>query len=99
MKRTSLLAILSFALLFLAACAEGVAYYSSAPPPPPRAEVFGVAPGPGYVWINGYWGWSGGTHTWIEGRWERPPRPHAVWVAPSWERRQNRYRFHQGHWR
>ena len=32
-------------------------------PPAARVEEVGVAPGVGYVWIGGYWGWAG-----------RPPR-------------------------
>ena len=32
-------------------------------PPPPREEIIGVAPAVGYVWIGGYWGWTGGQKT------------------------------------
>ena len=39
-------------------------------PPPPQVEVVGLAPGPGYFWIGGYWGWRGGRHYWVDGRWE-----------------------------
>src|SRR5208282_2184107 len=90
MKRMLLPHIL-FAVLTMAACGGGVVYYANVPPPPLRAEAFGVATGPGYVWINGYWGWSGGAHVWVAGRWALPPRPHAVWVAPYWERQGARY--------
>ena len=31
-----------------------------APPPPDQDVVVGVAPGPDYVWVGGYWGWYGG---------------------------------------
>ena len=33
----------------------------AAAPPPPLVETVpvGVAPGPGYVWVNGYWGLGG----------------------------------------
>ena len=52
MKR-SILAVM-IAGLSLAACGEGTGYYyANTPPPPLRREVVGVAPGPGYVWING----------------------------------------------
>jgi hypothetical protein len=98
MKRTRLLSIL-LAVVSLTGCAGSIAYYSPAPPPPPRAEFFGVAPGPGYVWINGYWGWGSNAYVWVPGRWERPPRAHATWVAPSWERQGRHYRLRHGHWR
>ena len=44
----------------LTGCAGG-GYYTSArigPPPPPRYGVRGLAPGPGYVWEEGFWGSS-----------------------------------------
>jgi hypothetical protein len=28
-----------------------------------------VAPGPGYIWIGGYWSWTGGRHVWSRGHW------------------------------
>jgi hypothetical protein len=84
----------------LSACAgAGGGYYVRYGPPPPRYAVVGVAPGPGYVWTNGYWDWRGGQWFWMEGRWMRPPRPHAVWVAPEWRRHGNGYRLHRGYWR
>ncbi len=30
-------------------------------PPAPVVEDYGVAPGPGYIWIGGYWNWAGGS--------------------------------------
>lgn len=88
----------------LAGCAAG-GYYVQTPPPPPRYGVLGYAPGPGYVWTEGYWDWRGGGWRWVEGRWMRPPRPRAVWVPGRWvENRgrghdRTRYRFQRGHWR
>lgn len=74
-------------------------YYASTPPPPLRAEVYGVAPGPGFIWINGYWGSQGGRYSWVPGRWDRPPRGRSRWETGRWEQRGNQYRFRQGHWR
>ncbi len=39
--------------------------------PPPQVEVIGVAPGPGYIWISGFWNPMGGRHVWIGGHWQR----------------------------
>ena len=49
------------------ACAHH--YYAAYPPPPPRVAggVVGLAPGPGYLWINGYWDWSRGYRYWVPG--------------------------------
>jgi hypothetical protein len=68
-------------------------------PPQEQTEVVTVAPGPDYVWIGGYWGWSWGHYVWIAGRWERPGHPHAVWIQPRWEHRGGRYVFIKGYWR
>lgn len=85
---------------FLTGCAAHGAYYSGYyGPPAPRYGVVGVAPGPGYVWAQGYWDRDGDRWAWREGRWMRPPRARAVWVAPRWERHGRNWRFHEGRWR
>ncbi|MBZ5602987.1 MAG: YXWGXW repeat-containing protein [Acidobacteriia bacterium] len=97
--RRSILA-LALAGFSLAACGGGYGYYyANTPPPPMRGEVVGVAPGPGYVWVNGYWGWRGNAYSWVPGYYARPPHAHAVWVSPRWDRDRGRYRFREGHWR
>jgi hypothetical protein len=66
------------------------------PPPPPRVLAYRPAcPGPGFVWINGYWYPDGGRYHWRAGYWVRPPHPHARWVAP----RYRNHRYHPGYWR
>jgi len=100
-RRLLLLTLVLISLAALSACAGGYAgYYSSVPGAPPPAPVYGygaigVAPGPGYVWVNGYYDWRGGNWFWVRGAWMRPPHPRAVWVAPGY--RHNRY--YAGHWR
>ena len=76
-----------------------VVYTDDAPPPPMTETVVGVAPGPDYVWIGGYWGWDHGHRAWVRGRWDHPPRHGAVWVTPRWEHRDGRYVFVRGYWR
>jgi hypothetical protein len=68
-------------------------------PPPAQTEIVTESPGPDYVWIGGYWGWSWGHYTWIGGRWERPDHPHAQWVQARWEHHGERYVFVNGYWR
>ena len=51
------------------------------------------------MWQGGYWSWRDGEHVWIPGRWDLPPRPNVVWVAPCWVRRGHGYGFVEGHWR
>ena len=97
-------AVLATALLAswgLVGCAGGyAAYYTVPAPPPPRVVgAVGYAPGPGYVWIDGFWDLHGSRWVWVDGRWGRPPRPGAVWVADRWERHGDRWRYNRGHWR
>ncbi len=102
--RRSILSATLLGSFALTACAAGYGnYYAGyAPPPPPapyRVGVVGYAPGPGFVWTNGYWALRGGRWAWAEGAWVRPPRHRAVWVAPYWEPHRRSYRFHRGYWR
>lgn len=69
-------------------------------PPPPRAEVeVGVAPGPDYVWIGGYWTRYHDNWHWVGGRWAARPHPEARWQAGHWDReRRGGYVRRPGHW-
>jgi hypothetical protein len=98
MKR-ALLSVLVGAGGLIGCAGGGYVYYAPAAPPPVRVEAFGAAPGPGYVWINGYWSYGGGGYAWVPGRWERPPHRGAAWVAGRWERKSNRWAYRAGHWR
>jgi hypothetical protein len=55
-------------------------------------------PGPGYAWIDGYWGWRGGRYIWVPGRWDRPPYAGAYWNHGHWDHYPEGWRFHEGHW-
>jgi hypothetical protein len=68
------------------------------PPPAARVEVRGIAPGPGYLWIDGHWGWRG-DWVWMGGRWALPPRGRHAWVRGHWVRHGRGWVYHDGHWR
>ena len=98
--RVAALAVVLFGALALGACGHG-AYYAAVRVGPPAPAVYrpvGVAPGPGFVWIDGYYDWVGNGWVWRPGRWARPPHPGYVWRKPRYERRRNGYRVHPGHW-
>jgi len=76
-----------------------VEYVVEGPPPPPRQEIIVAQPGPGYIWIGGYWAWHHHHHEWVGGHWEMPPHGHHVWVEPRWEHRCGSYVFIEGSWR
>jgi hypothetical protein len=98
MKRSWLLSLL-FAVITLAGCGAAVTYYAPVPPPPLQADPYGMSPGAGYFWINGYWGYEGGRHVWHAGRWEKPPRANAHYVQAHWDRKGDQYAFREGHWK
>ncbi len=68
-------------------------------PPAVIVEQRGNAPGPGHVWIGGYHKWDGNAYAWVPGRWDLPPRPHAVWIGPRWVHRRRGWFFVEGRWR
>jgi hypothetical protein len=101
-RKALLLGFVSLALGVLSACAGGYASYTVTGPPPPPVYGYGAvgsAPGPGYVWVNGYSDWRGGRWVTVRGSWVRPPRRHAVWVAPSYRPYGRGYRYYPGRWR
>jgi hypothetical protein len=68
-------------------------------PPAPLYETIGVAPGPGFIWVGGYYHWNGGGWVWRGGRWARPPHPGAAWVRARYEWRGGRRVYIAGFWR
>jgi len=100
MKQTWLLTATMAAGLTLAGCAGGgYGYYARTAPPPVRVEARGYAPGPGYVWLDGYWGYRCNSYAWTPGYWARPPRSRSVWEPGRWENRGGRYYYRNGRWR
>jgi len=69
------------------------------PAPPEIVETETVMPGPGFIWIGGYWGWGGGRWAWHRGYWGHPPRAGVVWVHPHYEFRGGRHVWIRGGWR
>src|SRR5579864_2845806 len=65
------------------------------PPPPPRVvRVRPRAPGPDFVWVEGYWYPGGNRYRWHNGYWTRPPYAGARWIAPHHDGE----RFFEGYW-
>ena len=86
----------------LSACASAPptdAVYVEAAPPALRTEVVVPSPGPGWVWVPGWWNWGGTDYVWVDGGWQHPPRAQARWVATTWNRSRRGWYRVDGHWR
>jgi len=104
-KRTLLVAIVVTALVSLfgvsspahAGVRVGIGFNVGIAPPPLRYEYVAPYPGPGFVWVGGFWDWRPYYHRyiWVPGYWARPPYPRAHWVTP----RYYRHYYHRGYWR
>lgn len=96
MKKIASAVLLAFALLPAASFAQ---VYVRIGPPAAVVERPGPPPQRGFVWIGGYQRWDGGRYVWVPGHYERPPRPHAVWVPHRWVHRHGGWVMVEGHWR
>lgn len=93
--------LLGFALVATPACASprGRLYVRVGPPAPVVVRGRAVAPGPQYVWVDGYHRWGGSQYEWVAGRWAMPPRPRAVWVPGRWVSSRRGWYWVDGRWR
>ena len=76
--------------------AASVAVEIGVAPPPPRVVAV-PPPRYGYVWVPGYWRWSGHHHVWVNGYWVRE-RPGYHWIPAHWTHVGPRWQFVPGHW-
>jgi hypothetical protein len=65
-----------------------------APPPPRIVRVRPIAPGPDYLWVDGYWYVVGNRYRWHVGYWTSPPYAGYRWVVPRYEGE----RYYGGYW-
>jgi hypothetical protein len=99
MKTNWLCNIVAASALAIAIPASGqVSIYIGSAPPPIRYEAVPANPGPGFAWIEGYWGVEGNRYVWVPGRWQRPPYPGAYWSHPHYDHYDKGWQYHEGHW-
>jgi hypothetical protein len=69
------------------------------PPPLPDYEQPEL-PGPGYLWVPGYWAWdeADADYYWVPGYWSEPPQVGLLWTPGYWGWSDGAYYFHQGYW-
>jgi hypothetical protein len=67
---------------------------------PPALPVYAqpIAPGPGYLWTPGYWGWNDdGGYYWVPGTWVVAPVG-MLWTPGYWGFAGGMYGWHAGYW-
>ncbi len=85
---------------FVAPAQAQVAFSISAPIAPPLLPIYAQPPipGPGYVWIPGYWAWDGQEYYWVPGYWAWPPSADLLWTPGYWAWDDGSYVFYAGYW-
>lgn len=69
--------------------------YVQTAPPQPETEPEPALPGPGYVWVPGYYQWTGSEYVWVRGHYVQ----HAgAWCAGEWRHDDQGWYFVPGHW-
>jgi WXXGXW repeat (2 copies) len=55
-------------------------------------------PGPGYIWVPGYWAWGDDGYYWVPGTWILPPAVGLLWTPGYWGFRDGFYVWNEGYW-
>jgi hypothetical protein len=89
-----ILAAAGFAGSLAPANAQAYIYVQTAPPAPVY-ETVPAAPGAGYVWVGGYYNWTGGRYVWVHGHYVH----HAGhWCGGHWHHNHHGYYWTAGRW-
>jgi WXXGXW repeat (2 copies) len=96
--RSHLFAALTLASLsaLLFGCTERVVVRTAPPPLMVYEQPF--CPGPGYIWVPGYWAWGYSGYYWVPGVWEFAPRVGWMWTPGYWGWSDGAYFWHGGYW-
>jgi hypothetical protein len=67
---------------------------------PPAIPIYEqpFCPGPGYVWVPGYWAYGPYGYYWVPGAWVLPPGVGFLWTPGYWAYRGGNYLFIDGYW-
>ena len=55
-------------------------------------------PGPGYMWVDGFWAVRGNQYVWVPGHYERAPYDNAYWVHPHYDHYNRGWAYRDGYW-
>lgn len=70
-------------------------------PPKLKVEKRPAPPDRTMVWQRGYYTYdaNANNYTWQGGQWVAPPKPHSIWVAPTYVHHHDHWTYVEGHWR
>ncbi len=68
-------------------------------PPPLPVYTQPLCPGPGFIWIPGYWAWDPSYgYFWVPGMWAPAPFVGALWTPGYWAWNNGVYVWYEGYW-
>jgi hypothetical protein len=76
----------------------GVAISVRIGPPVLPVYVQPVCPGPGFIWVPGYWAYGEDGYFWVPGTWVEPPEVGLLWTPGYWGWDDGFYIWHAGYW-
>ena len=108
-RLSSRIGVISVCLVLLAAGVLGTPAPSSAQmaigisvtiaPPPLPVYAQPVCPGPGFIWVPGYWAWDPDFgYYWVPGTWVIAPFTGALWTPGDWGWSNCFYVWNAGYW-
>jgi WXXGXW repeat (2 copies) len=68
---------------------------------PPALPVYDqpICPGPGFMWVPGYWAWDDDIgYYWVPGTWVEAPQPGLLWTPGYWGWNDGVYAWNPGYW-
>jgi hypothetical protein len=57
-----------------------------------------ICPGPGFLWVPGYWAYGPDGYFWVPGTWVEPPEVGLLWTPGYWAWDNDAYFWHDGYW-
>jgi hypothetical protein len=101
--RHSSVAAGALALALMLASAASMAFVTvglSITVAPPALPIYTqpAVPGPGYLWVPGYWAWSDDGYYWVPGTWVLPPQAGFLWTPGYWGWVNGAYMWNAGYW-
>src|SRR5215207_1710579 len=96
--RTLYLAVATLLFSLPPSSAEVVGVAIAVAPPPIPVYVQPPIPGPGYIWVPGYWAWGDDDYYWVPGTWVLAPTVGYLWTPGYWYWRDTGYYWRAGYW-